>query len=58
MVMSLAQDGSGFPFFGSCVYDYICGKDMNNIEMESVPDDEAYLLLCKVRVHDMFIFYL
>ena len=50
MFMSLAQGGSGFPFFANCVFDYICGKDINDIkvEIDAVHNCEAHDLLTKV----------
>ena len=48
MAMSIAQEGSGFPFFATCVFDYLCGKDVNDITIDDVPDYEARDLLCKV----------
>ena len=52
MVMSVAQGGSGFPFFAPCVFDYICGMEVNEIfvDVHHVPDYEAYELLCKVII--------
>ena len=49
---SLAQGGSGFPFFAKCVFDYICGKDVNDIEVEidAIYNFEVHDLLTKVYV--------
>ena len=51
MAMSLAQGGNGFPYFATSFYQYICGKDVNDIwiDTDSVPDYEARNLLIKVR---------
>ena len=51
MVMALAQDGGGFPFFANSIYEYICGKDVKDIDVdiESVPDADAYFLLTEVE---------
>ena len=51
MVMALAQDGGGFPFFSPCFFKYICGEDINEIAIDvgDVPDYDAYELLGKVR---------
>ena len=50
MSMALAQDGSGFPFFAGCMYQYLCGKKISDIEVdiEAVPDYEVYQFLTKV----------
>ncbi len=60
MAMAVAQDGSGFPFFATCLYDYICGKDLTDIEVdiEMVPDAEAYILLSEVSIkYIVFAYY-
>ena len=59
MVMVLAQDGSGFPFFANTIYEYICGKDLKDIDVdiESVPDGDAYFLLrLKLNVYHAYLF--
>ena len=51
IAMSLSQDGSGFPFFSPCLYQYLSGKELCNIKVipDEVPDFEARDLLYKVR---------
>lgn len=50
MAMSLAQGGSGFPFFSPCVFKYLCGVDISSIPIQhnQVPDPDAMELLEKV----------
>ena len=41
IALSLSQDGSDFPFFAHCVYDYICGNSAASkvkATIEEVPD--------------------
>ncbi len=40
--MSITQGGPGFPFFAPCVYDYVCGKQLDAI----VPTIEDVILCC------------
>ena len=49
MCMCLAQGGSGFPFLAKCVFEYICGKDINDIkiDMNDVHDAGARDILQK-----------
>ena len=47
MSMSLAQGGTGFPFFSNAVFDWICGRDPS-VDVDSIPDDEAREILLKV----------
>lgn len=56
MAMSLSQSGSGFPFFASCMFDYICGKDVNEVtvDINNVPDYEARDLLFKVLIANSY----
>lgn len=43
MAMSLAQDGSGFPYFSPSVYLYLCGLSPTaiNVTVDDVPDYEV-----------------
>ncbi|XP_019859560.1 PREDICTED: uncharacterized protein LOC109587781 [Amphimedon queenslandica] len=51
MSASLAHGGSGFPFFSLSVYDYICGKEIRDIDIdiESMPNGEAFYLLKEIQ---------
>ena len=50
MSMSLAQGGSGFPYFASCIYDYLRGTSLQNVSVaiEDVADCDIQLFLRKV----------
>ncbi len=50
--MSLAQGGSGFPFFASCVFKYLRGDKIYdiNVPLSEVPDPEVKAILEKVCV--------
>ena len=52
MTMSLAQQGSGFPFFGSSTFGYLCSKDITSIDVvvEETPDHETRNLIKKVNI--------
>ena len=52
MVMSLAQDGDGYPFFAPSMFDYICGRDIGevHININHVPDCEVPDFLLKVEL--------
>ena len=58
MAMSLAQQGSGFPFFGNSTFSYLCSQDISNIDVavDEVPDHETRTLImqvCRViTIHD------
>ena len=43
MGTSLAQGGSGYPFFAPSVFEYFSGKDLCSISVrrEEIPDPEA-----------------
>ena len=51
MAMSLAQHGSGFPFFGKSTFRYLCGEDTANIEVvnEETPDPVIRNLIKQVH---------
>ena len=40
MAMSIAQQGTGFPFFGMATFRYLCSEDLKEIELllEETPD--------------------
>lgn len=48
--MSIVQGGSGCPFFGPSVYDYITGKDVCTMSptVEEIPDMEVKNCVVKV----------
>ena len=53
MGMSIAQEGSGFPFFSHTGYKYLCNEDvgsLQDIKIEDVPSPDARNLLEKVYV--------
>ena len=52
MAMSLAQQGNGFPFFGSSTFLYLCGKDISTIEVpvDEVPDHKTRTLIKQVCI--------
>ena len=43
MAMSLAQEGSGFPYIAPPVYEYLCGAQLSTIDptVEDVPNLEV-----------------
>jgi len=51
MAMSICQGGSGFPFFGKAMFDYICGQDVESLvaTVEEVPDPDTRKLVEDVR---------
>ena len=53
MGMSIAQQGSGFPFFTQTTYHYLASKDPSKLEviLEDVPDPEVRRFLAEVRMH-------
>ncbi len=56
MAMGVTRSGSGFCFFGSSLYAYLCGVKICNIDIpdEEVPDTNVRTLIQKV---DMDSFY-
>ena len=60
MSMALAQDGTGFPFFAGCMYQYISGKEIKDIEVDidEVPDYEVYQFLTKVCIFSLLVYHL
>ena len=50
LCMSLSQDGCGYLFFSKCFFDFIYGKELNNIDvpLEAVHNGEACTLLREV----------
>ena len=50
MVMSFAQDGGGFPFFHQSIFDYLCGKELQSIDvnMDIISDCDLHALLTRV----------
>ena len=50
MAMSIAQQGSGFPFFGISTFKYLCSKDIKEIEVavEETPDPTIRKLIEEV----------
>ena len=62
LVMSVAQGGGGYPFFAKSVFDYLCGSNISQLEVdiETVGDEEAYTLLQKVFIIDSiaYIFHI
>ena len=48
--MSLAQQGSGFPFLSSTAYHYLANKDIASFEvvLEDIPNPEIRTLLARV----------
>ena len=56
MGMSIAQEGSGFPFFSHTGYKYLCNEDvgsLDDITIEDVPSPDARNLLEKVRTYTL-----
>ena len=51
MAMAIVQGGSGFPFFASSVYAYLCGSPLAAIKVptEEVPNFEVKVLLDQVN---------
>ncbi len=49
--MSITQGGPGFPFFAPCVYDYVCGKQLDAIvpTIEDVMDVTLGTTLTEVK---------
>ena len=52
MAMSLAQDGSGFPFFAPPLYQYICGTEISSVKIaaDDVPKVEVKAFLDEVYI--------
>ena len=52
MAMSFAQDGSGFPYFASCVFKYFRGDEINNISVppSEVPNEQVRAVLEEVCI--------
>ena len=50
MAMSLAQGGSGFPYFASCIYQYLQGVSLQevSVRIDDVADYDVRVLLEKV----------
>ena len=51
MAVSLSQGGSGYPYICKGVYDYLCGKELNEITIDYtiIPDYDIKLLVSKVN---------
>ena len=49
IALSVAQGGSGFPHLCKSVYDYLCGRDPNDIAINFIPDSEARSTVEKVQ---------
>ena len=56
-IMSLAQQGSGFPFFGNSTFLYLCSQDISNIDVavDEVPDHETRTLIKQVSVYALYV---
>lgn len=52
MATSLAQGGSGFPYFASCIYQYLRGVSLQDlsVSIDDVADYDVRALLEKVNV--------
>ena len=55
--MALIQGGSGFPYFSPAVYSYICGHDVNTIDIsvDEVVNADLRAALNKVHMCDFFM---
>ena len=53
MGMSIAQEGSGFPFFSHTGYKYLCNEDVGHLDiiMPDVPSPDARNFLEKVPMY-------
>ena len=53
MAMSIAQQGSGFPFFSSTTYQYYANKDIATFDviLEDIPNPEVRRFLAEVRLY-------
>ena len=51
MALSIAQQGTGFPFFGLATFKYLCSDDLKEIEVSvgETPDPIVWILIEKVR---------
>jgi len=51
MATSIAQGGSGFPYIHKGVYEYLTGKDPNNLTLDytAIPDYEVRVIVGKVN---------
>ena len=63
MAMSFVQGGSGFPFFSKCVFRYLCGVPLHDIDVElcEVPDFEVKFILeqvCIVLYKNIILLYI
>ena len=60
MAMSICQGGSGFPFFGRAVFNYICSQDIAKLVVatEETPDPNIRKLIEEVcyKVYSLYIF--
>ena len=54
--VSIAQGGSGYPFFAPSTFSYLCGKDVCSIIVgrEEIADPEVEQTLQKVRYTHAF----
>ena len=53
MAMSIAQQGSGFPFFSLTTYQYLANKDIATFDviLEDIPNPEVRRFLAEVRLY-------
>lgn len=52
MAISLSQGGSGFPCLYEGVFQYLCGKtpDMINVDYKAIPDFDLRTIVDKVSI--------